>query len=95
MVSSSLIGVLAQRLMRRVCSVCRVSYQPSSKELARYGLQASQEVAISLYKANSLQVEEIQEAKARDQLCTQCQGVGYKGRCGVYEVMRLANGCKA
>ena len=90
MVSSSLIGVLAQRLMRRVCSVCRVSYQPSSKELARYGLQASQEVAISLYKANSLQVEEIQEAKARDQLCTQCQGVGYKGRCGVYEVMRIS-----
>ncbi len=90
MVSSSLIGVLAQRLMRRVCSVCRVSYQPSPTELARYGLQTSQEVAISFYKANSLEPEEIQEARARDQLCSKCNGVGYKGRCGVYEVMRMS-----
>lgn len=90
MVSSSLIGVLAQRLMRRVCSVCRISYQPSPTELARYGLQTSQEVAMSLYKANSLEPEEIQEARARDQLCSKCNGVGYKGRCGVYEVMRMS-----
>ena len=89
MISSSLIGVLAQRLVRRVCSACRISYTPSTTELARYGLQASQGVNITFYKANSLQPEEIQEFKARDQLCSTCNGVGYKGRCGVYEVMRM------
>ena len=89
MVSSSLIGVLAQRLVRRICSDCRIAYTPSPTELARFGLSTSQEVALSLYKANTLQPEAIQEAKTKGQLCSKCNGVGYKGRCGVYEVMRL------
>lgn len=89
MVSSSLIGVLAQRLVRRVCSVCRLSYTPTPSELAHFGLSTSQEVALTLYKANTLQPEEIQTARAKNQLCSQCNGVGYKGRCGVYEVMRM------
>lgn len=89
MISSSLIGVLAQRLIRRVCSTCRIPYTPTKAELARYGLSASQEVELTFYKANSLSPEQIQQAKATNQLCPQCNGVGYKGRCGVYEVMRI------
>ncbi len=89
MVSSSLIGVLAQRLMRRVCADCRVPYTPSTDELARFGLTITKEVDIIFYKARSLQLDEIQEAKAKNELCSACKGVGYKGRCGVYEVMRV------
>jgi type IV pilus assembly protein PilB len=89
MVSGALLGVVAQRLMRRVCFACRIPYTPSYTELARFGLSSSQEVGLSLYKPNSLQLEQIQEAKAKSQLCKQCNGVGYKGRCGVYEVMRV------
>ena len=89
MISSSLIGVLAQRLVRRVCSTCRIPYTPTHEELARYGLSASQEAGVTFYKANTLTLEEIQEAKAKNQLCSQCNGIGYKGRCGVYEVMRI------
>lgn len=89
MVSGALLGVVAQRLVRRVCSTCRVSYTPTSTELARFGLSSSKDVEITLYKANSLQPEEIQQAKASEQLCPQCNGAGYKGRCGVYEVMRI------
>ncbi|MDF5729502.1 MAG: GspE/PulE family protein [Rhizonema sp. PD38] len=89
MISSSLIGVLAQRLVRRVCSTCRVAYTPTPEELARYGLSASLEVGVTFYKANTLSLEEIQQAKANNQLCPKCNGVGYKGRCGVYEVMRI------
>jgi type IV pilus assembly protein PilB len=89
MISSSLIGVLAQRLVRRVCSTCRIPYTPTQAELARYGLSASQEAGITFYKANSLTPEQIQQAKNQNQLCPQCNGVGYKGRCGVYEVMRI------
>lgn len=89
MVSGALLGVVAQRLVRRVCSTCRVSYTPTSTELARFGLSSSQDVGITLFKANLLQPEEIQQAKASGQLCPQCNGAGYKGRCGVYEVMRI------
>lgn len=89
MVSGALLGVVAQRLVRRVCSSCRVPYTPTSAELARFGFSTSQDVEITLYKANSLQPEEIAAAKASNQLCSVCNGVGYKGRCGVYEVMRI------
>jgi type IV pilus assembly protein PilB len=89
MVSSSLIGVLAQRLVRRVCSECRIPYTPTTEELARYGLSASSDVAITFYKANTLTLDAIAEAKGKNQLCSKCNGVGYKGRCGVYEVMRV------
>jgi type IV pilus assembly protein PilB len=89
MVSSSLIGVLAQRLVRRVCSDCRIPYTPTVEELGRYGLSCSQEVGLTFYKANSLTTEQIQEAKAHNQLCPSCSGIGYKGRSGVYEVMRV------
>lgn len=89
MVSGALIGVVAQRLMRRVCDECRIPYTPSREELARFGLAASGESDITLYKANSLQPHEIQEARQQARLCPKCNGVGYKGRCGVYEVMRV------
>jgi len=90
MVSGALLGVLAQRLMRRVCSECRISYMPSTAELARFGLSASSEGEITLYKANTLRPEEIQEASSKGRLCQKCNGIGYKGRVGVYEVMRVS-----
>jgi type IV pilus assembly protein PilB len=89
MVSSSLIGVLAQRLVRRVCSDCRIPYTPTTEELARYGLSASQEVNVTFYKANTVPADSQSDAKAKGQVCPKCNGVGYKGRCGVYEVMRV------
>jgi len=89
MVSSSLIGVLAQRLVRRVCSECRIPYTPTSEELARYGLTASTDIGVTFYKAHALLPESLNDAKAKNQLCPNCNGSGYRGRCGVYEVMRI------
>ncbi|MBW4637771.1 MAG: GspE/PulE family protein [Gloeocapsa sp. UFS-A4-WI-NPMV-4B04] len=89
MVSGALLGVVAQRLVRRVCASCRIPYTPTSTELARFGFSSSQDVEITLYKANALQPEEITAARASNQLCSVCNGIGYKGRCGVYEVMRI------
>jgi type IV pilus assembly protein PilB len=95
MVSSSLIAVLAQRLMRRVCPDCRIPYQPTPEELGRYGLSASREADVTFYKANSLTPDQIQLAKEAGTLCPTCKGVGYKGRCGVYEVMRVTERIQA
>ena len=89
MVSSSLLGVLAQRLMRRVCSECRDPYEPSNEELARFGLSAARENEHTFYRARTLSPEQIVEARSNGQLCPKCNGGGYKGRCGVYEVMRV------
>jgi type IV pilus assembly protein PilB len=88
-ISSSLIGVLAQRLVRKVCSDCRIAYTPSSEELARFGLTASSDSDLTLYRANTLPVDQIEPARSNGTLCATCQGNGYKGRVGVYEVMRL------
>ncbi|HEY9628441.1 MAG TPA: GspE/PulE family protein [Coleofasciculaceae cyanobacterium] len=89
MVSSSLLGVLAQRLMRRVCGECRIPYSPTLEELGRFGLSASSEAEVTFYRANTLSNDEIHTAKEDGSLCSSCKGVGYKGRSGVYEVMRV------
>jgi type IV pilus assembly protein PilB len=89
MVSGALLGVVAQRLVRKVCDECRIPYKPSPEELSRFGLTGSNDAQLTLYKANTLSNPEIQEAKERNQLCQKCNGVGYKGRLGVYEVMRV------
>ncbi|MEB3310243.1 MAG: ATPase, T2SS/T4P/T4SS family [Snowella sp.] len=88
MVSGALLGVLAQRLMRKVCTECRIAYNPSREELMRFGFSVSSPEQVTFYKANSLTPEEINEARAQGTLCAKCNGSGYKGRVGVYEVMR-------
>lgn len=88
MVSAALLGVLAQRLMRRVCDKCRIPYQPTAEELGRYGLSASQEVDLTVYKANTIPVEQRKELAEQDKLCKKCGGIGYKGRVGVYEFLK-------
>jgi type IV pilus assembly protein PilB len=86
MVSASLIGVVAQRLVRRVCIDCRIPYQPSPTDLGRFGLSASAGTEITFYKANKLSPEELQNTRS---VCATCNGIGYRGRVGVYEIMRV------
>lgn len=89
MVSGALIGVVAQRLVRRVCDECRIPYIPTAEELNRFGITGAGDAQITLYKANQLTPEQISAARQSGTLCPKCSGVGYKGRCGVYEVMRV------
>jgi type IV pilus assembly protein PilB len=91
MVSAALIGVVAQRLLRRVCTGCRIGYNPTREELARFGLSSSGDSIITFYRANELTNDAIESAKAASQLCTNCNGVGYRGRAGVYEVMQITD----
>ncbi len=93
MISGALVGILAQRLMRRVCNECCIPYQPSVEELARYGLTASSEGEVTFYKANTVPPEE--RSSANSSLCAKCNGVGYRGRVGVYEVMRITDRLQA
>jgi general secretion pathway protein E len=76
LVASSLVGVLAQRLVRVLCPHCREAYVPSAEELAQAGITpALRERAgnpTHLYRAAG---------------CPACQGTGYQGRTGIYELM--------
>ena len=81
MVSASLIGIVSQRLLRRVCPECRVPYHPRAEELGRFGLMTSNGKDVTFFKAN--------HQEGRPDACPTCQGSGYKGRVGVYEVLRM------
>jgi type IV pilus assembly protein PilB len=89
MVSAALIGVVAQRLMRRVCVDCRIPYNPSREELARFGLSASGDNVVTFYRANEIPNDKIESLRASGELCKNCNGNGYRGRSGVYEVMQI------
>jgi type IV pilus assembly protein PilB len=91
MVSAALIGVVAQRLIRKVCPECRIPYNPTKEELARFGLSMSGDRVITFYKANELTHDQTESAKADRTLCKNCNGVGFRGRCGVYEVMQVTD----
>ncbi len=89
MVSAALIGVVAQRLVRRVCVECRIPYHPSREELARFGMTASSDGIFTIYRAKCVDGEAMDAARQEGGLCRTCGGVGYKGRVGVYEVMQV------
>ncbi len=84
MVSASLLGIISQRLVRRVCINCRISYPPTQEELSRFGLVASQESDVTFYRANIT-------GNAVEDCCPACNGTGYKGRVGVYEILRMTD----
>ena len=81
MVSAALIGIVSQRLMRRVCTTCREPYRPDEQELGRFGLMASSESQVTFFRAR--------RNDGSRQPCPTCKGSGYKGRVGVYEVLRM------
>ncbi|MEL7036066.1 MAG: GspE/PulE family protein [Cyanobacteria bacterium J06592_8] len=89
MVSAALLGILAQRLMRRVCTECRVPYTPTPEELGRYGLSASREVNVEFFRANTVASDQRRALAERGELCKKCGGLGYKGRVGVYEFLKV------
>ena len=95
MVSASLLGVVAQRLVRRLCPTCRIPYQPSTEKLAQFGLVASAKTEITFYRANISNSDDILATANTEDACPTCSGIGYSGRCGVYEVMQISEKLKS
>ncbi len=85
MASTAIIGVLAQRLLRRVCDNCRIPYSPVQEELDRFGLPKS-DLQKTFYRANIINRD---APGASQRVCPKCNGSGYKGRAGVYEIMKM------
>ena len=83
--NASVRGVLAQRLLRKVCTGCAIKRPVSEVESIRFGL----EEGTNIMHANSLSSEEKSNRKKENTLCQKCQGSGYKGRVGAYELLLL------
>ena len=81
--ASSVIGILAQRLMRRLCPDCNQPHEITAKEADLFGLPEG----LLVRSATELTKEEKAEAAQRGSLCRRCEGRGYSGRVGVYELM--------
>lgn len=74
LISSTVVSVMAQRLLRKVCSDCAVPYRPTPLDLQRLGYGPA----------------DIAQARFRKgQGCAQCQYTGYRGRVGIFELLIL------
>jgi len=72
LIASSVIGVMAQRLVRLVCPKCKEQYQPPRDAIKRLGIEVEGDTKVTFYRGRG---------------CDHCRGMGYKGRIGVYELL--------
>jgi type IV pilus assembly protein PilB len=74
LIASSLEGILAQRLVRKICTNCRTPYEPSESILRQIGLSVHEVGDKNFYYGTG---------------CDQCNNTGYKGRKGIYELLDI------
>jgi type II secretory ATPase GspE/PulE/Tfp pilus assembly ATPase PilB-like protein len=74
LISASMIGALAQRLARRICDNCKEEYTPQRELLLRMGFDPKRNPDVQFYKGRG---------------CDTCRQTGFKGRIGLYELMRI------
>lgn len=79
MLSSTLLGCMAQRLVKKICPDCKETYQIEARELRLMGFNVEGDDVFNL---------------SRGQGCKHCRGTGYKGRCGIFELFPVTTGLK-
>jgi len=79
LITSSVNGVLSQRLVRRLCDHCKTPYTPDPSLLASSGLQRMGLQPAQLYKSAG---------------CELCRQTGYSGRCGIHELLVIDDGMR-
>lgn len=75
-------GVVAQKLARKLCENCRVPYAPTGEMLKTLGLPADK--VKQLFKKGGQVL-----IRNKPEICPVCQGIGYKGQTGLFEVFRI------
>jgi general secretion pathway protein E len=72
LIQATLVGVLAQRLVRKICPYCKETHQMDGAELTSMGLDLGKEGPVTLHQGKG---------------CLKCRNTGYLGRSGIYEVL--------
>jgi len=73
-VAPSLLGIVGQRLVRRICPHCKESYRPEASYLNEY-----------FYWNDSMELPPLYRGRG----CEECNGTGFRGRCGIHEFFRV------
>ena len=79
LISSTVVGVMAQRLVRKVCGHCEKTYELLPEEAQVVGLSASKDQKVVVKYGEG---------------CPRCRGTGYHGRTGIFEVMEVNDNIK-
>lgn len=74
LVASSVIAIMAQRLVRVVCAKCKFPYVPSAKEISAAGVKPEQLKTATFMKGRG---------------CANCNNTGFRGRKGIYELLKM------
>lgn len=77
LIASTIVCIIAQRLIRTLCTACKQKHAPSADLLHSLGLSAEQSTQITFYKAVG---------------CAECLHTGYKGRVAIFEIMEMTTG---
>ena len=76
LISSTLMGVLAQRLVRTICPKCRSPFEPTENQLSQLNLSTHDIGDKTFYYGRG---------------CETCSDTGYKGRSGIYELLPISD----
>jgi type II secretory ATPase GspE/PulE/Tfp pilus assembly ATPase PilB-like protein len=85
LVAETLVGISNQRLLRKLCEECKQGYAPPAEVLKKFNLPA--EKAKVLYRPG----KEVFDKRGKPSMCQACQGTGFVGRTGVYEMIVLTD----
>jgi general secretion pathway protein E len=79
LIQATLVGILAQRLVRKICKYCEERFEIDTAELQRMGLEVGKKGAVTLQRGKG---------------CIKCRHTGYRGRIGIFEVLPYTEGLK-
>ncbi len=86
----TLLAVTGQRLLRKLCPTCREAYRPDSTLLRKANLPVDE--IEHFYRPPT---QKIYDKQGREIVCPTCQGTGYVGRIGVYELLVVDDDLRA
>ncbi|MDY6824750.1 MAG: GspE/PulE family protein [Thermodesulfobacteriota bacterium] len=79
LVQATLAGIVSQRLVRKICTHCRASFELDADELRAMGIDTGKQGEVKLYHGKG---------------CTKCRGTGYRGRVGIFEILPYTEGIR-
>ncbi|MBN1627758.1 MAG: type II/IV secretion system protein [Deltaproteobacteria bacterium] len=80
LIKATLVGIVAQRLVKKICPECKESFEMDSSELEALGLDIGKKGPVTLQRGKG---------------CLKCRGTGYYGRSGIYEVLPITESIQA
>lgn len=76
LISSTLVSVISQRLVRKICEHCKEEYEPTPEEITRIGISADKVKEITFIRGKG---------------CPHCHNSGYSGRTGIFEMLLVTD----